>query len=123
MDITILVAKVLGIYLLVSGLFLIIRGKTIPNLLKDFFGHPATVFLTGIILIFLSSIYLIQYSVWNGTAQVLVTLFVCLVMLKGLFYVFFPQILNEVSLKRFRGPFVVYGLIAIVIGLYLFFLK
>ncbi len=52
MDITILTAKILGVYLVVSGLFLLLRGKTIPHLLRDFFDHPAIVYLTGVILIF-----------------------------------------------------------------------
>jgi hypothetical protein len=123
MDIVILVAKILGIYLVVSGLFLLIKGKTIPNLLKDFFDHPATVFLTGVILIFLSSMYLIQYNIWNGTSQALVTLFVWLIMLKGLLYIFFPQMLNEIAVKKFRRSFAIYGLVAIIIGLYFFFLN
>ena len=123
MDITILVAKILGIYLVVSGLFLILRGKTIPHLLKDFFDHPATVYLTGVILIFLSSMYLIQYNIWDGTWRALVTLFAWLVMLKGLAYIFVPQALSQSVVKRFRGLFGVYGLIAILMGLYLFFLN
>lgn len=122
MDIITLTAKVLGIYLVVAGLFLIIKGKTIPHMLKDFFDHPAIVYLTGVILIFLSSIYLLQYNIWDGTWRTLITLFVWLVMLKGLMYIFIPQALNEISVKRFRGVFGVYGVFAIVVGLYLFFL-
>ncbi|MFA5888776.1 MAG: hypothetical protein WCW47_00675 [Candidatus Paceibacterota bacterium] len=122
MDITLLVAKILGIYLVVSGLFLMIKGKTIPHLLRDFFDHPAVVYLTGIILIFLSSMYLIQYNIWDGTWRALVTLFAWIVMLKGLAYIFIPQALGEASVKKFKGLFGVYGLIAIVIGVYLFFL-
>ncbi|MFA6585749.1 MAG: hypothetical protein WCS86_01135 [Candidatus Paceibacterota bacterium] len=121
MDITILVAKIFGIYLVVAGLFLLIKGKTIPHLLKDFFDHPAVVYLTGIILIFLSSMYLIQYNIWDGTWQTLVTIFVWLVMIKGLAYIFIPQTLSEASIKKFKGAFNVYGFLAIVIGLYLFF--
>jgi hypothetical protein len=123
MDITILFAKVLGIYLVISGLFLLLKGKTIPNLLKDFFDHPAIIYLTGVILIFLSSMYLVQYNIWDGTWRALITLFAWLIMLKGLMYIFTPQMLNEMSVKKFRGSFTVYGLIAIIIGLYLFFLK
>ncbi|MBU0998990.1 hypothetical protein KKG24_01630 [Patescibacteria group bacterium] len=123
MDIIILVAKILGIYLVVSGLFLIIKGKTIPHLLKDFFDHPAIIYLTGVILIFLSSMYLIQYNIWDGTWRVLVTFFVWLVLLKGLMYIFFPQILNEEFVKKFRNSFGTYGVIAILVGLYLFFLN
>lgn len=123
MDITLLVAKILGIYLVVSGLFLIFKGKTIPHLLKDFFDHPATVYLTGIILIFLSSMYLIQYNIWDGTWQALITLVAWAVMLKGILYIFAPGILNESVIKKFKGLFGVYGLIAIIVGLYLFFLN
>lgn len=123
MDITILVSKILGIYLVVGGLFLIVKGKTIPSLLRDFFDHPAVCYLTGIILIFLSSMYLIQYNIWTGTWKTIITIFVWLVMLKGLAYVFVPQMLNESTVKRFKGFFKVYGVIAIIIGVYLFFLK
>jgi len=122
MDITILVAKILGIYLIVSGLFLLLKGKTVPHLLKDFFDHPATVYLTGVILIFLSSMYLVQYNIWDGSWKVLVTLFAWIVMLKGLSYILFPQALNQIMVKKFRKSFGIYGVIAIIIGTYLFFL-
>ncbi|MEI6280830.1 MAG: hypothetical protein WCP17_02400 [bacterium] len=123
MDITFLIAKIMGIYLVVSGLFLVFKGKTVPHLLKDFFDHPATVFLTGVILVFLSSMYLIQYNIWDGTAEALVTLFVWIIMLKGLSYIFFPQMLNEIAVKKFKGSFFAYGAVAIFMGLYLFFLS
>ncbi len=123
MNIIILVSKILGIYLVVSGLFVLLRGKTIPHLLKDFFDHPATVYLTGIILVFLSSMYLIQYNIWNGTWKTIVTVFVWLVMLKGLTYIFLPRIISEETIKKMRNLFGAYGLIAIIIGVYLFFLK
>ena len=123
MDITILVAKIFAIYLVISGLFILIKGKAIPHLLKDFFDHPATVYLTGIILVFLSSMYLIQNNVWDGSWKTLLTIFVWIVMLKGLTYIFIPKALSEISIKKMRGLFGVYGLIAIVVGFYLFFLK
>ena len=122
MDITMLVAKILGIYLVVSGLFLLIKGRTVPHLLRDFFDHPATMYLTGIILIFLSSMYLLQYNIWDGTWKTPVTILVWIVLFKGLTYVFAPQALSEMAIKKSRKLFGVYGVVALVIGLYLFFL-
>ena len=66
--------------------------------------------------------YLIQYNIWNGTWQTLITLFVWLVMLKGLTYILFPKMLSEIVVKKFKNSFGVYGVVAIAIGLYLFFL-
>ncbi len=122
MDITILVSKILGIYLVVAGLFLITKGKTIPHLLKDFFDHPALAYLTGVILILLSSIYLLQYNIWDGGFRMLITLLVWLVLIKGLVYIFYPKILSEATVKRFKGLFSVYGAIALIVGIALFFL-
>lgn len=120
MDIFVLTSKILGVYLVVSGLFLIFKSKSVPLLLKDFFNHPATVFLTGIILIFLSSMFLIQHNVWGKSWKTVITVFVWLVLLKGLAYVFTPNLLSELSIKKFRGWFGAWGLVAIVAGIYLF---
>jgi hypothetical protein len=122
MDIFVLVSKILGIYLVVSGLFLIIRAKTIPLLLKDFFEHPAVIFLTGVILIFLSSMFLLQHNVWVYSWQTIVTVFAWLVLLKGLTYIFVPSALNSTSIKKFHGWFRLWGVVAVIIGVYLFFL-
>ena len=120
MDITLLVAKVLGIYLVVSGLFLIFKGKALPHLLKDLFDHPAIIYLTGILMIFLSSMYLIQYNIWDGSWKTLITLVVWAVLLKGLLYIFAPQVLSEIAIKKSRNLFGIWGIIAVAAGLYLF---
>lgn len=123
MDVTTLTLKILGVYLVVSGLFILFKGKTIPHLMRDFYDHPATVYLTGVILVFLSTMYLIQYNVWNSSWKTIVTVFVWLVLVKGLLYIFAPKMLNEKIVKKFKGSFGIYGMSAILVGLYLFFLN
>lgn len=121
MDTTMLVAKVLGIYLVVSGLFLLVKGKSVSHLLKDFFDHPAILYLTGAILIFLSSMYLLQYNVWDGSWDTAVTILVWLLLFKGLTYIFAPASLSALAIKNSRKLYSLYGVIAVVVGLYLFF--
>ena len=123
MEITILIAKVLGIYMMTSGLLLMLKKKSLIILLKDFYEHPALVYLTSTILIFLSSLYLLQYSIWDGTYRVIVTIFVWLVMIKGLCYIFIPETLNKIPVNKYKRYFVLYGFVAIVVGIYLFTLK
>jgi len=122
MDISLIAAKILGVYLVISGLFLMFRGKTIPHLLKDFFGHPAIVYLTGVILIFLSLLLLFQNNVLDSTRHTIVTVFAWLVLLKGMAYLFIPETLRKMVDKKFLGALNLYGLIAIVVGLYLFYI-
>jgi uncharacterized protein YjeT (DUF2065 family) len=122
MDISLVVAKILGTYLVISGLFLMIRGKTVPHLLKDFFDHPAVVYLTGIILVFLSSLFLIQNNTWDGTWRTLITILMWVVFLKGAGYVLFPEALHRMVSKKALGSLNLYGLIAILAGVFFFYL-
>jgi hypothetical protein len=123
MDVLTLTLKLFALYLVVSGLFLVLRGKSVPLLLKDFFGHPAMVYLTGIILVFLATMYLLQYNIWNGTWKTIPTIFAWLVLIKGIGYIFFPKMLNEVAIKKSRQMFNIYGFVSGIIGLYLFFMR
>lgn len=123
MDVTVLTLKLLSIYLVISGLFLLFKGKTVPHLLKDFFDHPSVVYLTGIILVFLSVMYLIQYNIWDGTWRTLVSLFVWVILVKGLVYIFSPKSLSVGVVSRNKTTFVIYGVIAVVVGVYMFFLQ
>lgn len=117
METTLLVAKVMGVYLIISGLFLLIRGKSLPMMMKDFFDHPAIVYLTGVILIFISTLYLVGNNVWDGTWNTVVTIFVWMVLAKGIAYVLFPEVLHKVSNNFMVKGLNIYGVVGIVIGL------
>ncbi len=122
MDIFVLVSKLLGIYLVVSGLFLLFKTKAVPLVLKDFLNHRSVSFLTGVILIFLSSMFIIQHSIWDGGWRMVITIIAWLTLLKGIVYIFFPKSFKWMttgSEKMFR----LWGIISIVFGIYLFFLS
>lgn len=123
MEITFLIAKIMGIYMMVSGFVLILKGKSLIMIMKDFYDHPALMYLTGTILIFLSSIYLIQFNLWDFTYRAVVTIFVWLIMLKGLSYIFIPKFLSEIPIKKYQKYFVLYGFVSIFVGVYLFLLR
>ncbi|MDO8620144.1 MAG: hypothetical protein Q7R64_02240 [bacterium] len=120
MELTIVVAKVFAIYLVVSGAFLILKGKTLPLILDDFFKHPAVVYLAGVLLLFFGSMLVIGNSIpeggWRTTANVLGWL----ALLKGLMYIFAPDVLANFPLKKFRGWFGAIGLVLIIAGIFLY---
>lgn len=122
MDTSLVAAKVLGVYLIISGLFLLFRGKTLPHLLKDFFGHPAIVYLTGVTLIFLSTLLLVEHNIWDGSWRTVVTVFAWLVLLKGLGYIFVPEVLHKMASKKVLESVNHFGIVAIAVGLSLFYL-
>lgn len=122
MEIALVSAKILGVYLVVSGLFMLFRGKTVPHLMKDFFDHPAIVYLTGVILIFLATLLLLKNNIWDGSWRTIVTVLGWLVLLKGLGYIFVPDVLSKMVNKKVLGSLSLFGLIAVIAGFYLYFL-
>ena len=48
---TIILLKLLGIYMIVSGLAMLFRGKTLVLVAKDLLGHRALMWLAGFFLI------------------------------------------------------------------------
>lgn len=122
MEPSLIVAKILGIYLTLSGLFLIFRGKTVPHLMQDFFDHPAMVYLTGMILIFLSSLYLLQNNIWDGSWRSVVTAFAWMVLIKGALYILAPEKLKGLLSKKMFDAVSLFGVVALAGGIFLFYI-
>lgn len=121
METSLVVAKILGIYLVVSGLFFLFRGKTVPQLLKDFFDHPAIMYLTGAILIFLSVLFLLANNIWDGTWRTIITLVAWAVLFKGIAYILAPDVLHKMVSKKVLDMVPVYGVVAIIAGISLLY--
>lgn len=122
MEISLVAAKILGLYLVVSGLFMIFRGKTLPHMIKDLFDHPAVLSLAGAILIFLSSLFLLQSNIWDGTWRTIITIIAWATLIKGIAYILAPEMLRQIATKKLLDTANLYGVIAVVAGVYLFFI-
>lgn len=120
MDIALVAAKILGVYMVVSGLFLIFRGKTVPHLLQDFFDHPAMLYLTGVVLIFLSTLFLLQHNVWDGTWRTIITVFGWMILGKGIAYILFPEALHKLVTKKLLESVNLFGISTLIAGVLLF---
>ena len=121
MEISLIAAKILGVYLVVSGLFMIFRGKTLAHMVKDMFDHPAVLYLAGVILIFLSVLFLVQSNVWDGTWRTVITIVAWATLFKGVAYILFPEVLRNMVNKKLLDSVNLYGIIAIIAGIYLYF--
>lgn len=122
MEISLIAAKILGLYLVVSGLFIIFRGKTLPHMIKDLFDHPAILYLAGVILIFLSSLFLLQGNIWDGTWRTVVTILAWATLIKGVAYILAPDMLRQIITKKFMDAVNLYGVIMVIAGVYLFYI-
>ena len=119
MDFSLLMAKVIAGYFIISGLFVLLRGKTFMMVIKDFFKHPALVYLAAIILVFAGLTITIRHNVWDGTWRTWVTVFGVLILLKGLAYVFISDVMAKFPFGKMGAWLKLIGLVMIAIGGYL----
>lgn len=119
---TLLIAQVLGVYLLVSGLFLIFRGKTLAMLLKDLFEHPAVMHLAGAMMVFGGAFLVLRGSSTEDPLSTFVMIISWLILAKGIAYILFPEWLHK-TVKRFSTMSLsMLGAVVAGIGFYLVFI-
>jgi len=119
MDFSLAAAKVLAIYFVISGLFLIFFGRSLPVVARDLFKHPGFIYITGSLLVLLGLFLIIRNNSFDGTWRTWVTVFGGLTLAKGLMYVFFPQVLSAIPIEKLRPWFKAIGAVIILLGVYL----
>lgn len=118
---TILLAKVLGLYMFIAGVAVLTRRRqilmAIGALVEDKSARLVVGLFTLLIGLFLANLH----NDWSTLPASLVTLFAWLAVLKGALYLFLKESTLDGMVKYFynRKWFVVDGAIAVLLGLYL----
>ena len=121
MLLTTFLAQLIGVYAIVIGLVILIRKKVFLAVMDGYYKHPSTVFVPGLIAMFLGLLLILQYNYWNdGTLPLVITLFGWAAFLKGLGLLFLPEA-SVKSIEAFKVKELswLYGTIVLVLGLYL----
>ena len=120
MDITLFLTQLFGLYFLVMGIVLVVRHKTLSQIINNFLADEALMFFAGIFVLLLGLSLVLVHNSWGTGIEWVITLIAWLTLLKGIFYLLFPSVIISIS-KWFssRGMFVYGGIFAILIGLYL----
>lgn len=123
MNISLLLAKLLGVYLLVSGLFIILKGKTLPILVKDLFAHRAITHIAGALLLLLGGYIVVVHNVWDGTWRTWVTVLGWATLIKGVVYIFAPEWLARITVKQIMPLRFFIGAVVTAAGFWLLTIK
>jgi hypothetical protein len=115
---TMLVAKVLGVYLMVSGVFVILQKKTLAKVLEDLFAHRAITYLVGLILL-LGGLSLVLAG--NAGTPLIIKILSWAILLKGAAYIFAPEWLHALTKSISLKSYSLMGLLTGVVGAYLYF--
>jgi len=91
-DKTVLIARVLSIYLLITGLGFLISDEYYSSMIAHTGSDPVLINLSGMVHFFIGMTILVIHFCWRGVLQILVTTLGVMFFLKGTFLIALPQL-------------------------------
>ncbi len=120
---TIFLAKVIGWYFVILGLFLIARKQTMKAAIADLVPDSGLMVIIATITLLLGLLLVISHNVWVMGWPVIVTIIAWLVLISGLLRLFAPEVSVRLGQKWAGSPtsVIVAAIIYIIVGLYLLY--
>jgi hypothetical protein len=104
MELSIFLARLIGIYMLVIGALAILRREAMFAAVDEFLADRPAMFLSGVIALVLGTAMAIGHSVWEPNWRGLITVIGYLSIAKGIVRIGFPDVPKKAA-GRFRdGP-------------------
>lgn len=121
MDISALLAQVIGLYLLMEGLVILTQKKFVMNVVIDMSNHKALVTVTGAMLTVLGLLIVLNHNVWEASWQVVPTIVGWAMLAKGVMLFFIPKTIlgHARKVAKNRNLMMFAGIVAVAVGAYL----
>lgn len=120
---TLFLAQVIGWYLIIFGLFVLIKHEELKTLLENILNQRALFFVLALLTVILGLLMVVGHNVWVMCWPVIITIFAWLVLINGLARLFFPQKMTELAKSLVSKPIhlqIAAG-IFFILGLFLLF--
>ena len=121
METSILLAQVIGLYLVLEGLVILTHRKFILHIVDDMSNHRALMYVTGVMVFILGLLIVLNHNVWEASWRVIPTLIGWAMVIKGVAIFFVPKMVIRKAKKfaKNRNMAVLAGIIAVAVGAYL----
>jgi hypothetical protein len=120
MELSLLLAKVIGLILMLVAVALLVNRKNV-DLLFSLYRHPEAVFVTGIVETVLGIVFILSHNVWTLDFRIIITVIGWILLVRGVGRVLFPSRVTHMLEKFKKMQSVVAPLLIFVflIGAYL----
>jgi len=123
MDISVVLAQILGIFFVVVGASMVVNKKATKAAMEEAVQNRGYLWMWGFLAILTGAVIVVLNNVWTSGLPLVITILGWLAIIKGVFILFFPDAAVSVYRKfNKEGLLVFSGLVVIVIGLILFYL-
>lgn len=119
MDLSIFLAKLLGIYMLIVAAELLIRRHEFEGAVRDFASSKGLLLFSGSISLILGLAVVIGHSIYETDFRGVITILGWLLILRGVWRMAFPSHIQKKMGSCFHKGYKVIFLILLVLGIYL----
>lgn len=119
MELSIFLAKLLGLYLLIASVAILINHKPFNKLLNEYVKNLPAVFFQSVFALLFGLALVISHNVWTGDWRVIVTVIGWLALLKGVAHLFMPQAAIKKGVDFYHATSPVIFIVTALLGLYL----
>lgn len=120
MDVSIFLAKLFGLYFLITGPYMILKRDTIKGVFTDYFEHPSIVVVNGALSLITGLLIVLFHNVWELSYKILITLFGYLSIVRGVIHLYLPDRAHNMAEKMSSGnALLISGFVFTLIGIYL----
>lgn len=92
-----IIASIIGPFYLVVGFALFLNPDGYRRMTQDFFEHPASIYMGGIMALFMGLLVLAFHSNWSGDWTAIITVFGWLAAIKGAVLIIRPDSLAPLT--------------------------
>jgi uncharacterized membrane protein len=97
MENSLLLAKFIGLYIILIGTGLLLNQKTFRQIMEDFPKNHSLVFVTGLLTFVAGLSIVLFHNIWVKDWRVIITLFGWIAVIKGAWLVLLPETLSKTT--------------------------
>lgn len=116
---TLFLAKVFGLYLIVFGIFMVVRKKNFLERINEFMENPSARFFSVFVTLILGILLVVSHNEWTMSWGVIITILSWWVFIKGVLRLFYPEI-DQKWAHMFDKDSVYYPTVVITLALGIF---
>ncbi len=91
MNLSLYLGRFFGLYLLIAGLLLIVRGHSLRVIIHDFYKSPPLIVIGGALAVILGLLLVLAHNVWDWSWRVIVTLLAYSTLIRGILHLYLPE--------------------------------
>jgi uncharacterized membrane protein YkvI len=119
MELSIYLAKLIGIYLLIVAADMLLRRREIRGAIRDFASSKGLLVFSGSISLLLGLAIVIAHPIYESTLQGFITLLGYLLILRGVWRIAFPTHVQKRLASLFHRGYWTIFIILLILGIYL----